>query len=74
MVTNTLVGNFWTIFHTLEEDLEIQRAVAEASHQIRAFHCPSDKLYKAKAEGRAVSLRTSDCFDAELGSGDRARE
>lgn len=34
MVTDMLVGNFWTISHALEEDLEIQRAEAEASHQI----------------------------------------
>lgn len=48
------VGNFWTIFHALEEDLEIQRAAAKALDQTRAFHCPGEKLHKARARSRAA--------------------
>lgn len=29
---NMLAGNFWIMFHALEEDLEIQRVVAKALH------------------------------------------
>ena len=55
MGRNTLVGNFWTIFQALEEDLEIQRVVAKALHETHAFHCPDEKLHKAKAGVRAAS-------------------
>lgn len=49
-----LAGNFWPIFHALEEELEMQSVVAEALPLPRAFHRADEKLHKGEVGGRPV--------------------